>query len=162
MMKMVCILGTMVYCSFLLSSFSLAQHSHGGHGEGTPGETMKMDTREVLVEEMKITFMIMANEEHRKMLRDMNMKEDIEKGTTHNITLSLKDAKTDKEITDARISIKVIDPMGKAKTKTLKYEEMMKSYDSYFDLSEKGRYQIIVLVKRGNKKTQAGIYYDIK
>jgi len=52
--------------------------------------------------------------------------------------------------------------MGKAKTKTMKYEEMMKSYDSYFDLSEKGRYQIIVLVRKGDQKKTAGIYYEIK
>ena len=36
------------------------------------------------------------------MLQDMKMKEDIEMGTTHNITVVLKDGKTQKEITMPR------------------------------------------------------------
>jgi len=36
----------------------------------------------------------------------MKMKEDIEPGTTHNITVILKDDKTQKEITDAQINMK--------------------------------------------------------
>jgi len=31
---------------------------------------------------------MMANDEHQKMLKDMKMKEDIEPGTTHNITVT--------------------------------------------------------------------------
>jgi hypothetical protein len=94
---------------------------------GTP---MKMDTKEVLVEGVKITFQIMANDEHRKMLKDMKMKEDIEPGTTHNITVILKDERTQKEITNAQINMKVIDPKGKDQVKSMKYEEMMKSYEA--------------------------------
>lgn len=144
-------------CLFVLSSFSLAQH---GHGMGS--STMKMETREVLVEGVKVTFQIMGNEEHRKMLKDMKMKEDIEPGTTHNITVILKDEKTQKEITNAQISMKVVDPKGKDQIKTLKYEEMMKSYDAYFNLPEKGKYQVMILFKIGEKKGTAGIYYELK
>ena len=73
-------------------SISLAQHSHGGMSGGA----MKMDTKEVLVEGTKVTFQIMANAEHQKMLKDMKMKEEIEAGTTHNITVTLKDDKSQK------------------------------------------------------------------
>ena len=97
---------------------------------------MKMDTKEVLVEGVKVTFQMMPNEEHRKMLKDMNMKEDIEAGTTHNITVTLKDEKSKKEITNAQVNMKVVDPKGKDQVKSLKYEDMMKSYDAYFDLKE--------------------------
>jgi hypothetical protein len=144
---------------FILSSVSLAQHSHGGMSMGTP---MKMDTKEVLVEGVKVTFQIMANGEHKKMLEDMKMKEDIDPGTTHNITVTLKDEKSQKEITDAEIQMKVVDPMGKDQIKALKYEEMMKSYDAYFNLPEKGKYQVMVLVKTGEKKRTAGMYYEVK
>jgi hypothetical protein len=123
---------------------------------------MKMDTKEVLVEGTKVTFQIMANGEHQKMLKDMKMKEVIEPGTTHNITVTLKDEKTQKEVTNAQISMKVIDPKGKDQIKTLKYEGDMKSYDAYFNLPEKGKYQIMILAKAGEKKTTAGIYYEIK
>jgi hypothetical protein len=126
---------------------------------GTP---MKMDTREVLVEGVKVTFQIMANDEHKKMLKDMKMKENVEAGTTHNITVTLKDEKTQKEMTDAQISMKVVDPKGKDQIKPLKYDGEMKSYDAYFSLPEKGKYQVMILAKVGEKKTTAGIYYEIK
>jgi C4-type Zn-finger protein len=126
---------------------------------GTP---MKMDTREVLAEGVKVTFQIMANEEHKKMLQDMKMKEQVEAGTTHNITVLLKDEKSQKEITDAQVTMKVVDPKGKDQIKELKYEDTMKSYDAYFTLPEKGKYQVIVLVKKGDQKIPAGIYYEIK
>jgi hypothetical protein len=160
MKRFIIILGVFVLSFFLLSSVSLAQHSHG-HGMG--GSSMKMDTREVLVEGIKVTFQIMANEEHQKMLKDMKMKEDVETGTTHNITVLLKDEKTQKEITDAQVTMKLVDPKGKDQIKPLKYEGAMKSYDAYFNLSDKGKYQVILLVKKGDQRVPAaGIYYEIK
>jgi hypothetical protein len=46
--------------------------------------------------------------------------------------------------------------------KALKYEEMMKSYDAYFNLPDKGKYQVMILFKIGDQKKTAGIYYEIK
>jgi hypothetical protein len=126
------------------------------------GGSMKMETKEVLVEGVKVTFQMMANDEHRKMLKDMKMEEDIEPGSTHNITVILKDEKSQKEITDAQITMKVVGPKGKDQIKTLKYEGEMKSYDAYFNLPEKGKYQVMVLFKVGDQKKTAGIYYDLK
>jgi hypothetical protein len=134
---------------------------HGGHG-GMGGSTMKMDTKEVLVEGVKVTFQLMANDEHQKMLKDMKMKEEVEPGTTHNITVLLKDEKTQKEITGATVSMKVVDPKGKDQMKPLKYEDAMKSYDGYFNMKEKGKYQVMILFKAGDKKSTAGIYYEVK
>jgi len=159
MKKVISVVGVFVFCLFMFVSVPLAQHSHGGMVMGTP---MKMDTREVLVEGVKVTFQIMVNDEHKKMLKDMKMKEDIDPGTTHNITVTLKDEKTQKEIMDAQINMKVIDPKGKDQIKTLKYEDMMKSYDAFFNLPEKGKYQVMILAKTGEKKIPAGIYYEIK
>jgi hypothetical protein len=159
MKKFFSLLGMAALSLFFFSSLSYAQHSHGGMSMGT---SMKMDTREVLVEGVKVVFQIMANDEHKKMLKDMKMKEDVEAGTTHNITVTLKDEKTQKEITDAQINMKVVDPKGKDQIKALKYEDMMKSYDTYFNLPEKGKYQVITLFKIGDKKRTAGIYYELK
>ena len=158
MKKLLSLLGILVAGIFLLSSVSLAQHGHGGMSGGS----MKMDTKEVLVEGVKVVFQIMSNQEHQKMLKDMKMKETVEAGTTHNITVTLKDEKTQKEMTDAQISMKVVDPKGKDQIKPLKYEGEMKSYDAYFNLPQKGKYQIMILAKVGEKKTTAGIYYEIK
>lgn len=159
MKRAISVVGVFAFCLFAWVSVALAQHSHGGMSMGTP---MKMDTKEVLVEGVKVTFQIMANDEHRKMLKDMKMKEDIEPGTTHNITVTLKDEKTQKEMTNAQISMKVIDPKGKDQIKTLKYDGDMKSYDAYFNLPEKGKYQVMILAKSGEKKITAGIYHDLK
>ena len=159
MRRLISMMGILFICLFTFTSVSLAQHSHGGM---STGGSMKMDTKEVLVEGVKVSFQIMANVDHKKMLKDMKMKEDIEPGTTHNITVILKDDKTQKEITDAQITMKVVDPKGKDQIKTLKYEGEMKSYDAYFNLPEKGKYQIIVLFKIGEQKRTAGIYYEVK
>ena len=159
MKRLVYFLGAFILGFFILTSLSFAQHQHGGMSMGTP---MKMDTKEVLVEGVKVTFQMMANDEHRKMLKDMKMKEDIEPGTTHNITVTLKDEKSQKEITNAQVNMKVVDPKGKDQIKALKYEDMMKSYDAYFNLPEKGKYQVMVLFKVGDQKKTAGIYYELK
>ena len=159
MKKWMSLLLVVVAGLFVLSSISLAQHSHGGMSTGT---SMKMDTKEVIVEGVKVVFQIMANDEHKKMLKDMKMKDDIEPGTTHNVTVTLKDDKTQKGIANAQINMKVIDPRGKDQVKALKYEEMMKSYDAYFNLPDKGKYQVMILFKIGEQKKTAGIYYDLK
>jgi hypothetical protein len=158
MKKLVSVLGMVVLGLFVVSSVSFGQHGHGGMSTGG----MKMETKDVLVEGVKVSFMVMANDEHKKMLRDMKMKEDIEPGTTHNITVTLKDEKTQKEVTDAQVSMKVVDPKGKDQVKALKYEGEMKSHDAYFNLPEKGKYQIMVLFKIGDQKRTAGINHEIK
>ena len=160
MKKLNSVFAILFFCLFFaFAPVSLAQHSHGGMSMGTP---MKMETKEVLVEGVKVTFQMMANDEHRKMLKDMKMKEDIEVGTTHNITVTLKDEKTQREITNAQINMKVVDPKGKDQIKALKYEGEMKSYDAYFNLPEKGKYQVMILFKVGEQMKTAGIYYDLK
>ncbi len=159
MRRLISIMGILFFGLFTFMSVSLAQHSHGGM---TTGTSMKMDTKEVIVEGTKVVFQIMVNDEHKKMLKDMKMKENIEPGTTHNITVTLKDDKTQKEITDAQINMKVVDPKGKDQIKLLKYEEAMKSYDAYFNLPDKGKYQVMILFKIGEQKKTAGIYYDLK
>jgi hypothetical protein len=159
MKRMALICTGLVVGLLILSSFAFAQHQHGGM---SMGGSMKMETKDVLVEGVKVSFMVMDNESHKKMLKDMKMNEDIEPGSTHNITVTLKDEKTQKEITDAQINMKVVDPNGKDQIKPLKYEGDMKSYDAYFDLKEKGKYQVLILFKVGEQKRTAGIYYDVK
>jgi hypothetical protein len=58
--------------------------------------------------------------------------------------------------------MKVIDPKGKDQVKMLKYEGDMKSYDAYFNLPEKGKYQVMILFKTGDQKKTAGTYYEVK
>jgi hypothetical protein len=158
MKKLLLILLTVVVALALLPSISLAQHQHGA----AMGEAMKMDTKEVLVEGVKVVFQIMPNEEHKKMLADMKMKEEPEAGTTHNIAVTLMDEKNHKEVTNAEVNMKVIDPAEKSQIKALKADTMMKYYNNYFNLSQKGKYQVLIVFKVGDKKSNAGIYYEVK
>ena len=144
---------------FVLSSISLAQHSHGGMSTGT---SMKMDTKEVLVEGVKVTFQIMANDEHKKMLKDMKMKIEVDPQATHNIAVTLTDTRSNLPISDAVVKMKVIDPKGKTQVKLLDFTMAMNLYAGDFALSEKGRYQVLILFKSGEKKRAAGFYYALK
>jgi len=157
MKKHLLILAAATAAITMTPAFCVAQHMHG-----SGGSSMKMDTREVLVEGVKVTFQIMENAEHRKMLKDMKMKDDVEAGTTHNVTVVLTDQATQKGITDAAVSMKVVDPKGKDQIKSLKYEDSMKNYDAYFNMPEKGKYELLVLIKTGDQKKTAGTYYDLK
>ena len=157
MKKNLLILAAVAAVLMMTPTFCMAQHMHG-----SAGSSMKMDTREVLVEGVKVTFQIMANAEHLKMLKDMKMKDDVEAGTTHNVTVVLTDQATQKGITDAAVSMKVVDPKGKDQIKSLKYESSMKSYDGYFNMPQKGKYELLVLIKAGDQKKTAGTYYELK
>ncbi len=160
MKRLVTVVATFVLTLFVVTLLALAQQ-HGHSQEAQKGEDMKMETKDVSVEGVRVSFQIMNNAEHKKMLADMSMKADPEAGTTHNITLTLKDESTQKDITNAEVTMKVVDPKGKNQVKKLKFEEMMKSYDAYFNLPEKGKYQVMALVKIGDKKRAAGIYYEV-
>jgi len=134
-----------------------AQH---GHGHGATHDAMP--TQDVLVEGVVVGFAVMTNTDHRKMLRQMKMKDDIEAGTTHNITVTLKDQKTREPITDANVGLRVVDPSGSDQIKTLRFEPSMNSYDGYFNMPAKGKYQILVLAKYADQKKTAGIYHEVK
>lgn len=158
---------TLTFASIVLFALSIptaavSQGGHGGgHGSASGGATMEMETRDVLVDGIKVSFSVMDNPAHRKMLDEMKMNETIEPGTTHNITVVLMDQKKHQEITDAKVSMRVVKPGGSDEIKTLKYEEMMKSYDAYFNLDQKGKYEILVLFRFGDQKKTAGIEYEL-
>jgi hypothetical protein len=146
----------LVAALFVLPSIALAQHQHGA----PKGEAVKMDTKEVLVEGVRIVFQVMTNEAHKKMLEEMKSKEQPEPGTTHSIAVTLVDEKTRKELMDAEVNMKVIDPSGKSQVKMLNSDAAMKYYSAYFSLPQKGKYQVLIVFRIGDKKGNAGIYYD--
>ena len=135
-----------------------AQHGHGA----AKGQASEMETREVVVEGVRVIFQVMKNKAHRKMLADMKIKEEPEAGTTHNLAVSLIQEEGGKTIMDAQINMKVVDPAGKAQIKMLKPEAAMKSHNGYFDLSGKGKYEVLVLFRIEDRKRSAGILYEVK
>jgi hypothetical protein len=160
---------------FLLTvilSFSPAIGQHAGHQmpapsgekkEGAPPGSEESPSRAFLLEgNIKASFSIMAMAEHKKMLKDMKMKVEVDLQATHNIVVTLTDTRSNLPIGDLVVKMKVIDPKGKEQVKLLDAIPAMNQYGQNFDLTEKGRYQVLILFRNGGKKTAAGFYYRLK
>lgn len=133
--------------------------SQSGHDHGA---TQGAESREVVVDQVKISFSVMDNASHRKMLQEMKMADTIVPGTTHNISVTLLNTQTGKQITDAAITMRVVKPDASDEIKPLVFEAMMKNYEAYFSLPQKGRHQILVLIRIGDQKKSAGITYTLQ
>ncbi|HYB20518.1 MAG TPA: hypothetical protein VEH09_06290, partial [Thermodesulfobacteriota bacterium] len=108
---------------------------------------------------IKASFSIMPIAEHKKMLQDMKMKVEVDPKTTHNLAVILTDTRTNLPMKDAVVKMKIIDPKGKDQMRLLDFIAGMNQYAGDFTLAEKGRYQILILLKSGGKKQAAGFYY---
>ncbi len=126
------------------------------------GETSP--TRTFLLEGFKASFSITPMEAHKKMLKEMKMKMEVDPKATHNIAVTLTDVQSNQPLGDAVVKMKVIDPQGKEEIKLLDFISSMNQYAQDFTLSEKGRYQILILFKAGAQKQKraAGFYYQLK
>jgi hypothetical protein len=164
--------GAFILAICLWSSPSSAQHQHGGHSAPAPGGEKKMESavgaetsssRIFLLEgNIKAAFSIMSMADHKKMLHDMKMKVAVDPQATHNIAATLIDTRTNLPLPDAVVKMKVIDPKGGNQVKLLDFTQAMNQYAGDFILSEKGRYQILILFKSGGKKHPAGFFYVLK
>ena len=162
-----------LFLSFLNSQASAqhAGHSQSGHGASSSPSSPKVDSsmgqetsrvRAFLLEgEVKASFSIMTLEEHKKMLRDMKMKVEVDPKATHNIAVVLTDTRSNQPIHDGVVKIKVISPQGKEEVRLLDSIPAMKQFVGDFTLNEKGRYQILVLFKAKGKKHATGFYYRL-
>ncbi len=148
-----------------------AQHQHGGHSAPAPGGERKMESplgretspnRAFLLDGVKVSFSITSMAEHKKMLKDMKMKVEVDPRATHNIAVTLTDTRSNQPIKEAVVKMKVIAPKGKEEIKALDPIPAMNQYAGDFTLGEKGRYQILILFKSGGKKKAAGFYYLLK
>lgn len=162
-----------ILLGFLLWSFpATAQHQHGGPPPPSAGEEKKTEpgigaetssNRTFLMEGgIKAAFSIVPMADHKKMLRDMKMKVDVDPQATHNISVTLTDTVSNLPIMDAVVKMKVIGPKGNEQVKMLDFTQAMNQYAGDFTLSEKGKYQILILFKTGAKKHPAGFYYLLK
>lgn len=169
------ILFTITVFILAISLWSLpvaAQHQHGGHAAPASGGEKKAEpdlgaetssSRTFLLEGgIKAAFSIMPMADHKKMLRDMKMKVEVDPQATHNIAVTLTDTRSNLPVTDAVVKMKIIAPKGSEQTKLLDFTQAMNQYAGDFTLSEKGKYQVLILFKSGGKKHPAGFYYVLK
>jgi len=157
--------------AFIILSASSTVAQHAGHQapaaagekktEAPPG-TETSSSRVFLLEGFKASFSIMDMAGHKKMLKDMKMKIEVDPQATHNIAVTLTDTRTNQVVHDAAVKMKVINPKGKDQIKLLDFTPAMNQYAEDFNLSEKGRYQILILFKADGKKRAGGFYYNLK
>ncbi|MCX5908381.1 MAG: hypothetical protein NTY64_14645 [Deltaproteobacteria bacterium] len=163
---------TLLLISLCLPLIAMAQHQHGGPPPPASGGEKKMESavgaatsssRTFMMEGgIKAAFSIMAMADHKKMLQDMKMKVAVDLQATHNIAVTLTDTGTNLPISEAVVKMKVVDPKGKDQVKLLDFTAAMNQYAGDFALSEKGKYQILILFKSGGKKYPAGFYFVLK
>lgn len=159
----------------LWSFTASAQHQHGGHampgmpgmegekkGEPEIGEEASPNRTFLLEGGFKASFTISPMAEYKKMLQEMKMKVEVDPQATHDIAVTLTDTRSNLPVANAVVKMKVIDPKGKEQTKLLDFTQAMNQYSGDFTLSEKGKYQILILFKASGKKYPAGFYYLMK
>jgi hypothetical protein len=171
-MKILFTIGVLILSICFWSLPVAGQHQHGGPPPPASGGEKKKEsaagaetasTRTFLLEGgIKAAFSIRAMADHKKMLQDMKMKVEVDPQATHNIAVTLTDTRTNLPISEAVVKMKVVDPKGKDQVKLLDFTAAMNQYAGDFALSEKGKYQILVLFKSGGKKHPAGFYFVLK
>ena len=164
---------TAAYCAaiLLLSASAWAEMDMGsmemGSQEKKGSSTMNMPkpgfVKGMVIEGIRTKFEITTMAEHKKMMDEMKMKMEMaDKSATHHIAVTFYDDKTGKEVADAQVNMKVVGPSKKEQVKTLMHMPEMKHFGNDFKLSEKGKYEMLILFKITDKKRQGGIYYDAK
>ncbi len=93
------------------------------------------------------------------MFHDMKMKGEVDPKATHNIAVILTDTRSNQPIHDGVVKMKVISPQGKEEIRLLDSIPAMKQFAGDFTLNEKGRYQILILIRRAGQDRAAGFYY---
>lgn len=164
-----------IFTALYLTFPAWAQHQHGAHqmppsaGAGLQkaepndaGQEASSSRTFLLEGGVKATFSIMGMEDHKRMLQEMKMKVEVGSEATHNIAVTLTDTRSNLPLTDAVVKMKVIGPKGNEQIKVLDFTQAMNQYAGDFTLPEKGKYQILILFKSGEKKQPAGFYYQLK
>lgn len=140
-------------------SFSLANSDHSMGSEKR--QMMKMPSTDVFADGVQATFMVMKNESHENMLKQMKMNEDIEKGSTHNIMILLKDEMTGREFANIPVTIVVTDQNDNEQRKRGSYKDMMRTYDAYFKMSQSEKYEIRIVFETEGTKRSIGVSHEM-
>jgi len=173
--------------AFMISGLgftSVAQHSGHQHGtttqkSGGMADTMGMKgimsmmgkaTFEQAVDGFNIQVWLITQEEHKAMMSKhqemmQRMKHDEKTheammSGTHHIMVVLTNERTKKPVKDSEVKIHTISPSEKSEMQTL--IAMVDHYGGGLNLTEKGKYTVMVHAKAGNKTPAASFEYEVK
>lgn len=151
MKKMIIITAAVFTLTFPLAVFAM---DHSGHSM----EHKATAAHEEVVDGVKAIFNVQTMADAMKgMAMEMpkGMKE------THHVSVSFKDAKTGKALTEGTVTVKVQNPDKTAQTKDLM--GMQGHFGADFELSKKGKYGVMCKFQLKDGKTrQAKFWYTVK
>ena len=147
--------------SFALSApvLTLAAMDHGGM-DMDMGHNGHMGgvAHEEVVDGVKVSFKIQGAKEAMKA---MKMEMPMEKGETHYIAITCKDAKSGKALTEGEAKLKLQGPDKKDQTQDLM--AMHGEFGAFFDMSKKGKYGVMAKFRLKDGKTRTSqFWYTVK
>ena len=150
------------------SSFAQMDHSMGSQdhmsGEMKHEESMNMpggmEMHAMEIDGHKINFHIMDKKAFRNYMDNMgHSTHKMKEGMTHYVMMDITSPEG-KKIKRSKVKLKVIGPDKKADEKVA--FPMMGNFGAEFDMSHKGKYQIMTLFKVKKEKHHGGFWHEVK
>jgi len=145
----------MVICAILLAltaPAAFAASDHSGHGDHVSA------AHEEVIEGVKATFTVQTMKEAMKAM-GMEMPKGVKE--THHLSVSFKDAKSGKALTEGEVKAKVLTPDKSEQVKDL--VGMQGHFGADFDLSKKGKYGVMTKFQvKDGKVRQSKFWYTVK
>lgn len=139
---------------------SLAAIDHSGHGskDMSHGTQKGNIAHEEVVEGVKTSFTVQTMQDAMKAM-GMEMPKGVK--DSHHITVSFKDAKTGKGLTEGEVKVKIQNPDKSAQAKDLM--GMQGHFGADFDMSKPGKYGVMCKFKlQDGKVRSAKFWYTVK
>lgn len=152
------------------SGAAVAQHSHdhGAPSKARPKKAAPQEAREkssaqtLNVEGLKITFEVMAMDEHMQHIQAAKggSHGDADHAKSHSIMVTLQDTASKEIISDAKVMFSVSSPSGAKESGKLDWSG--DHYGGGFSPKEKGAYQVQLRIEGGGMEREATFTYEAK
>ena len=153
MKKLIVVTAANLALSFPFAVLAM-DHDHGGHAMGHKTAA----AHEEVVDGVKATFNVQTMADAMKGM-GMEMPKGVKE--THHVSVSFKDAKSGKSLTEGTVTIKIQNPDKSTQTKELM--GMQGHFGADFELAKKGNYGVMCKFQLNDGKTrQAKFWYTVK
>lgn len=152
------------------SGAALAQHSHdhGAPSKAVPKKAAPQEAREkssaqtLNVEGLKITFEVMAMDEHMQHIQAAKggSHGDADHAKSHSIMITIQDKASREIISDAEVQYTLTRPSGGKESGKLDWSG--DHYGGGFSPKEKGAYQVQLRIEGGGMEREATFTYEAK
>jgi hypothetical protein len=152
------------------SGAAVAQHSHdhGAPSKAVPKKAAPQEAREkssaqtLNVEGLKITFEVMAMDEHMQHIQAAKggSHGDADHAKSHSIMITIQDKASREIISDAKVQYTLTRPSGGKESGKLDWSG--DHYGGGFSPKEKGAYQVQLRIEGGGMEREATFTYEAK